>query len=89
MQACTGRARVGCARTHGRRIGRIDLLRGASHKANVNSGPRRDPLAQPELHAPIAAKAFEVGMAWRSIFAVVVEPILQTKWRENPFVKLD
>ena len=79
MQPRAWRAVVLGACRHGGNISRDYLVGAHSYEANMGRLPLRLASAKPEEYARVGSEALKIGMPWRAILSVVVEPFRDAK----------
>ena len=87
MQPGAGRAVIDGPRRHRCRVAGLNLKPGGRDEPDMCRAAFGHPLAQPEEHAPAGAKTLQVGMSWRTVFAVEVMPVRDSKRRQRLAVK--
>ena len=67
----------------------VDLRLAVRHEADMGRATVCLAGPEPEEHATVAAKAFQVGMARRSVLAVVVEDMADPKRSQGLLIESD
>lgn len=89
IQARAGFAVVGRACNHCSLVERVHLGLAFGNKADMRGLGVRIALPEPEKYATIPPEAFEIGMSFGAVFAVVINRMLDAEWLESPLVKGD